>query len=416
MARTVTVEQAYQIVNDIYNQATGQEAIKVVDDSTFTVVAGKLSGLHYNQIAPAMLEVASGIEIVERPYTAPLRMVWHDEDGYQSRVLKVSYLDNANAETNPAWSLKTGDQLNVHTVKMPMVYEAEIWGANTIMAKVTISKKQMKTALGSAQALARFYSGLLQNIENQLEQQKEGMCRLTLLSAINGVYAGKSGETAHQVIHLLTEWNAKYGPQTETGGTSKYDTIDKLRRDATEYNRFIRYCYARMNTVAKEMSNRDVRYHVNPTKDPRFTADIAAGRTTGNIPRHTPGDRLKCCVAWPYLEEIGTDVLSGVWRTEYLKMVEHEDLLFWQTPEAPTDIKITSTYMDSASERKTAEGDISNVFAFMYDVDMLGVGVVDQDEGETPYDQERKAYNHIWDMDVKSWNDFTEKAALFLLD
>ncbi len=412
MARTMTVEQAYTMVNAVYKQVTGESAIDVVDTSSFTVVAGKLSQLHYSQVLPALLEVATGLEIAERPYSAPLKMIWHDESEYISRVLKISYLDNANAEENPAWKIKDGDQLGVHTVKLPRVYQAEIWGNGTIMAHVTITRKQLKIALGSPENLARFYSGLMQNIENQLEQQKESMCRATLLSAINGTYWYRDiADTTVQymrgsVVHLLTEFKAKYG--------GEFQNLEAIRKDPAAYTRFIKYCYARMNTIAKQMANRDKYFHINPTKDPKLT-DVPEDERF--IMRHTPTDRLRVFESWPLLEEISTDVLSGVWNTEYLKNVPHEDVLYWQSPEDPLSVHVKSKAMQPDGSLVDATPDkITNVFAYMFDVDMMGVGVVDQDEGDTQFDQERKALNRIWDMDIKSWVDFTEKAVLLLMD
>lgn len=402
MARTMTVEQAYTMVQSLYRQATGQQSIAVTDTATFTSVATSVWALGYNQVVSALTEMISSVIISERPYNAPLAEIWADAPTFGAHVLKISYLDNANAVTNPAWSLADGQSIGQHTVKLPKAYEANIYGNNTINAFVTLPRKQLRTAFESPEKMSQFFSGLMQNIENQLNQQKEALCRSTLLNFIGGkaAYAAAHvAEQANHVINLLTEFNDMFD--------YTYTSIAELRSAPAAYAQFIKYCFARMEDIVAEMRNRDNRYHVNPVND---------ARNPGTIMRHSPVDKLRCYVLRSYLTEIDTQIMTGVWNREYLKMLDHHAIDYWQTPEEKENVLVKASYMDNDGVVKEANNvSVDELFAVIYDVDALGVGVTDQFTGNTPMDVEKEAMNRYWKLDTRNYNDFTEKGVLLVM-
>lgn len=407
MPRTMTVEQAYKMVSALYQQATGTASIAVVDTATFTAVANATWSLGYNRIVNALKEVLSGLIISEKPYEGQFREIWADAPTYGAHVLKISYLDNANAVTNPAWSLADGQTLGVHTVKLPKAYEANIYGQNTINAFVTLPRKQLRTAFESAEKMAQFFSGLMTNIRNQLNQQKEALCRSTLINYIGGKVAYAAAHTAeasNHVVHLLTEYNDKFG--------HNYSDIASVRNNPASYEQFVKYIFARMNDIVAQMAIRDNRYHVNPTAD---------ARNPGVIMRHSPVDALRCYVLREWLTEIDTQVMTGVWNREYLKMLAHESVEYWQSPEERGSVIVTASYMDNDGTVKTANGDgsglsILNIFGVIFDRDALGVGVTDEFTGDTPMDVEKEAFNRYWKLDTRNYNDFTEKGVILCMD
>lgn len=403
MPRTMTVEQAYTMVSALYQQATGTASIAVVDTATFTAVANATWNLGYNQVVGALKEVLSGLIISERPYEGQFREIWADAPTYGAHVLKISYLDNANAVTNPAWSLADGQTLGTHTVKLPKAYEANIYGQNTINAFVTLPRKQLRTAFESAEKMAQFFSGLMTNIGNQLNQQKEMLCRSTLINYIGGKIAYATAhalEADNHVVHLLTEYNDKFG--------HNYTDIASVRNNPASYSQFVKYVFARMEDIIANMKIRDNRFHVNPVND---------ATNPGTIMRHSSPDRLMCYVLREFLTEIDTQILTDVWNREYLRMMEHNTVEYWQSPEEKGSIIVSASYMDNDGVVKTANNTTTtNIFGVIFDRDALGVGVTDEFTGDTPMDVEKEAFNRYWKLDTRNYNDFTEKGIVLMLD
>lgn len=409
MARTVTVEQSYALVNDLYQQITGQKAVTAVDLSTFSAVATGIMKHTPNQIYKGLTEMLAKLQIQVRPYNAPFSLNFADGDQYGAHVFKVSYLDNGEAEANPEWAIKDGDTIGTHRVKLPKVYEADIWGSNTWGAHVTITWDQIKTALRGPSDLSRFFSGLMTNIENQMEQQREAACRANILNLIGGIYSMKDsvdedvGYMKGSTVHLLTEYKTKFGKQ--------YKTMAELMAVPADYNQFIKYVFARMNYLVKKMGNRDKYYHMNPVKDPKVAG------TSGIIMRHSSPDNLRAYLNYEYLSDVQTQVLTDVWNLEYLKMIPHEEVLYWQGIDNPTSVKVSPKMMgkDGNTVEPGAQT-INNLFGVLFDKDSCGVSTIESDSGDTPYDVERHAFNRYWSKNVKSWNDFTEKAVILLMD
>lgn len=413
MARVLTVEQGYELVNALYHQITGQEAVTAVDLGTFTAVASGIMKQTNNQIYKGLTEMLSRLVISIRPYNAPFRLNWADEDAYGAHVYKVSYLDNAEAEVNPAWTIADGQQIGVHDVKLAKVYEADIWGANTIMAHITITMDQIKTAMTSPRLNARFWSGLMTSIENQMEQQREAMCRSNVLNLVGGVYSYKDTldedllYMKQSTVHLVTEYATKFKKQ--------HKTIQDIMAVPADYQQFIKFVFARLNFLVKDMGNRDKMYHVNPYADPKLSGIV--GAEGHEIMRHTAPQDMRAYLNYTYLSDIQTQVLTDVWNLEYLKLVPHEEVMYWQGREAPTKAVVNPLVMQKdGTTTQPGNLTIDNLFGVLFDKDACGVGVIRDDEGDTPYDVEKRAFNRYWSKDVKSWNDFTEKCIVLMMD
>lgn len=402
MARTMTIEQAYTMTQALYQAATGMQVpAAVVDTATFVATASALQSLGWNQVFTGLREVIGNqLIIASRPYNGRLSWMWETGDEWGAAARKVSFIDNAEDQANAAWNLANGQTLGVHTVKLPHAVELTYYGEGTIQLSITITRKQLRTAFRSPDEMARFWTGVMQNIENQLVQYKDAFAQATLINLIGGTIAGATATGSpliDNVYHAITNYNAAVG--------GSYTDLNSIRA-AGMLSDFAKWMYAQLNQLVLMFGNRDKFCHTNPT----------AMVNGGVIMRNTPPDRIRAVFIADFLASIDAEVLSEVRNLEYLKLIDHKTVPYWQDPQFAYMINATCNYLQT--DGTIAQDNVvqDNIIAVLYDTDALGCFIQDQYTGDTPMDPEKEAYNRYWKLDAQMRNDFTEKHLVIVLD
>ena len=391
-------EQISTVLNDLTEQITGKKAIGAVNSGNFASVATTLLSTGTDPLLSAISQMVGRTIFSVRPYTRKLSGIQVDSQrwGYITRKLAVADKD---FEDDGSFTLTDGQQASHWYVNLPNVLQVNYYGQNAFEKSVSIFKNQLNGAFTSRDAFGSFISMVMQNASDMIEQSRESMARMTLGNFITGKIASSSGSTnTDGVVHLVREYNTEMG----------YDTVltwDNIKADAAEYDKFMKWMYARVATLSDMMTERTTKFQVNISGKP--------------ITRHTPVNRQKVYMISEFLNAMRARVLSGTYNDNMLRYADVEAINFWQSPDAPYSINMQPAYLNATNgtitqaQSATAYGDIVGV---IFDEDALGLTVMDEWTQNTGMNAKFGYDTTYFHYLIRYWNDFTEKGVVLKLD
>lgn len=386
----MTVEQSSTILNAAVNQAQGGAAASAqLASKDFVTVAQTALKTGYDTLMTALSQVLSRSIFLQRPYNRRFQILEADAIRYGNHVRKINYVDG-DLEDSEAYSLADGQSVDMYEIHKPKAIQTNFYGHNTFDYIQTVYKYQLEMSLRGPEEWTGFLSGLLQNVQNKIEQAHEESARL----AINNLIAGHvSLESSTQcVVHLLTEYNAWSG-QSLTAAT--------LFAPAN-FAPFARWMFGRLETLSKLLQERTSIYHMN--------------LTAGKFMRHTPAADQRLILLTGQMDQINTNVLATTYNSDYLKTIPREDVTFWQNINVPADVNVNASYMLADGTIDTATVNKTAVFGVLFDKEACGYTMIRQSYEVTPYNVRGKYWNHFWSFQDRYWNDFTENCIVLLLD
>lgn len=389
MANSLLQNQVYTILNAINAQAKTGGEIQAVDTSSFVTVAQTVLLSGYDNVFESISQVLSKTIFAHRPYEAILDILYNDEIRWGNHVRKISPLDD-EAKRDDRLPLTDGESIDPWIINKPKAVQTNFYGQEVYSRYITLFKDQLDTAFSNETEFARFIAMIMDNARDQLTQDDENLRRMTLSNFIAGLTLCNPAS----VIHLLTEYNDM------TGLSLTAQTVYQ----PANYKAFIQWASARIMNVSDEMRQRGYRWHKNMT-----------GK---NIPRHTPRDYQKFIMFSPEYRRIENSALADTWHNEYVKGFDgFESVNFFQNPDEPNTVTVTpSIITDAGVYQKGAETTVENIVGMIFDRDAVGVTNVNEWAQATPVNPRGGYTNMFWHRTRRYFNDFTENAALFLLD
>ena len=387
-ANDLTINQISTVLGEIVGQATGSKPMAVTDTSSFVTVAQTGLKTGYDTLATAISQVLSRTIFSTRPYNRKFGGLEVSNQRYGNHVRKLSPIDK-EPEDDERYSLTEDGSIDHYKVSKPLVQQTNFYGANAYQRHLTTYRDQLDMAFRSPDEFASFLSMMLSNVSDMIEQDHENTARATVANLIGGAIDLKGTN----VIHCLTEYNAI------TSGKYTADTV--LNPDTIAG--FAKYLVARINTVAKMLTERSSVFH-----------QTIKGKT---VMRHTPVERQKAYIYTDYLSKVYANVFSTVFNENYLKIADTEEVNFWQSIKTPDSINVTPAYTDGTSGN-VVKGEAVNkpILATLFDEEAAGYTVVNQWTQNTPMNAAGGYYNTYWHFTDRYWNDFTENHVVFVLD
>lgn len=389
-ANELTFNQLSVIVNSIVKQATGQQSLAAIDAANFATVGTTLLKSGYDPVLNAISQVLSKTIFSVRPYYGKLQGLQVSNVRYGNHVRKLTAGDS-DWEDDERVNLVDGESVDQYKVKKPPVLQTNYYGQNVYSRHVTIFRDQLDVAFSSAEEFGRFISMIMTNAADQIEQAHENTRRTALLNLLTGTLVAQSGV---RVIRLLTNYNDR------TGQTLVYNDLFKPEN----FEGFMKYAFARINTISDMFTERSVIYH---------------GNVTGKeVTRHTPKRNQRLYIYAPLMNDVQTSVLSSVFNKEELNIPEFERLNFWQSISSPEKINFKPNYMTTAGQIiQPAEAlTKNNVFAILMDEEAAGVTNVNEWSASSPFNASGGYSNMFWHFTDRYWNDFTENCVVFALE
>lgn len=391
-ANVLTYNAIGTILNQIVTQATGKAQITPTNTSEFTAVAqaGLLAG--YDNLMGAISQVLSKTVISTRPYSRHFQGLEADNIRYGNHVRKINYVDR-EWQDGSRLPLETGVAVDDQAPTLDEVLQTNFYGQNDYEIPWTLFSNQIDVAFNNPDDLGAFITGKLTNISDMTEQKHESMARMILANLIAGILTINN---APQIVHLVTEYNVYVGNATPK-------TLTELR-ESSEYPAFVKWIYGRVAQVSAMLTERSIIYHQNVTDK--------------EISRHTPYEKQNVYLLSEERFQMEARVLADVYHDNYLRMADKAILNFWQSISSPNEIDITPTYMDTDGSLKTPESAIeqANVFGIITDVEAAGYTIVNQRTTSAAYNGKGEYQNFWLKFTDRYWNDFTENAAVLLLD
>lgn len=390
----LTFNQLATVLAEITSQATGQKTAAAVNYAQFVSMGQTALKTGYDPLSTAISQVLGRTIFSIRPYTAKFRGLQVSNQQYGNHERKLTAIDKP-FEEDERIKLVDGQAIDHYKVNKPEVLQTNWYGANVIQKHVTIYKDQLDCAFSGPEEFGRFITMIMQNVADMLEQESENTARATLGNLI--IATAKHG-AATQTVHLFTEWKTARG----IAGESAPATWQAASPE--QFTDFIKWAYARINTVANLMTERSTMFHQN-----------VSGKT---VMRHTPFANMKAFFASSVNEQIKTEVLSSIFNTDQMRLVTAEEVNFWQNMQDPLKVVGTCVYMknDGTIATDSATQTISNVFGIIMDEEAAGITNVNEWTGVTPLNQAGGYHNYYVHRTQKFWNDMVENCVVFLLD
>ena len=424
----------YALMNAVMAQLTGQDNYQVIDAQGF-MDAGKLA-MEYktDEIFNALTIVGARLFTATRPYKAPLWLIDSINSGYfNNRIRKISYYStwalpsgafNTNLYTNfadgytngenvsgsPAAAQSTKDMYEQHPVH-PL--ELNFMNSTVWQDCLTRYEDQIKVAFSSEDEWARFWSGVLTEKGNDVEQRKEAHNRLTLLNRM--AIASAIGDYSSDIkavctkIDLTDEYNKKFG--------TNY-TGEQLR--TTYLKSFVEFFISYFKQLSNKMTKRSLFYHIAPT--------LTLGDGDHYILRHTPKADQRFMMFTPFWEDAKALVMPEIFNDEYLKPEQFESVDFWQALSPDQDtcaaVNITATipaWLEDLIADTTGSSDTAFTFkenyvlGCLYDKDSVLTDFQFETARTTPLEA-RKNYINTWmDFGLGAIGDPTENFILLTM-
>lgn len=376
------------ILNNIISQATGKTNIGTINDN-FVSVATTTLGIAPDALLNAITQVISRTIFSIRPYNRKFAGLFVDNMKWGNHVRKINIGDK-DLENNVSYDLVDGESIDADIVSKPDILQTNFYGQCVYSKHYTIFRDQLNIALQNESEFERFYTMLVQNTMDMIEQCHENTARATICNLIGGKVKGDTSN----VIHLVTEYNDVTGLELDS------DTVKKPEN----FVPFYKWAFSRIKTISGLMTERSLQYHINITGH--------------NIMRHTPVQNQRLYLYTPEMNNVESTIFSSVFNEQYLKMMDYEGVNFWQSIKTPMGINTKSRYIDEngAITEDSAYTATSNILGVLMDEEAAGITTYGARTATTPYNA-RGEYTNVWfHFNDRYWNDFTENAVVFLLD
>ena len=386
---TMSKQQAYQLINAIHQEATGQVSIQPTDLSSFISVAQATLQSGYENTLNAITQVLSRTIIAVRPYDEKFKGLQMSADEWGGIIRKINFADREAIE-DPTHATVEGQSIDQYTVRKPKVIETRYVGSDVYMGSYTIYREQLKTAFENEANFGSFITGLMTHFANERKQWLENLKR----SLVANTIAAKADiADADSNIHLLTEYN---------GVTGLSLTAITVMQPAN-FKPFMQWVYSRVSELSRLMSERSELFQQKLTGYP--------------IMRHTDVRDQRVYMSARFLDSMDAMVLADTYHDNFLRYADVEAVTYWQAIKNPNEVKATPVYIDSAGAVKVGTAQtLENVIGVMFDRDAMGYNIFNDVIETSPYNAKGQYYNMFAHMDVQLQNDLTEKAIVLYLD
>lgn len=396
---------AYSVINALASAALGKDqTIQAVDSTSFASIGNQLLSIGYDRLTGAIDTVLTKTIFTERPYKAAFNSIFTDALGYGARIRKISVVD-PSFEAGASWDstndrfLNDGEYANQQVVKKAkIVVENLVGGVQVKLQEYTKFDDVLDVAFSSEAELVQFWSMLLRNAVNVLEQAKENLARALVCTMI----AQKAEIDSGNVYHLITEYNTALGLPRGTAGQAGYVPAYTATTIMDVYDDFIKWAYARIESISEFMGTRNIKYHFNFTNKP--------------IARQTKKEDMIALFNSQFLTQVKNIVETGLYHDNLLDKAKLEAVPFWQDINDPQTVKMTIEPLQADGTMGNSKAKtVSNVIGTIFDKDMMMIYSSGR-RVSAPYNASGLYQNTFNHYRAKYNLSLTENAAVFCLD
>lgn len=398
MASDLTFDQISTILNQVLVQANGTSSIVATDTSSFIAAGQEALKAGYDTLSTAISQVLSRTIFAIRPYTSKFKGLEMTEQQYGNITRKLSAIDKAFTDDDSIdpTVIVDGGTVDPGVISKPLVQQENFYGMSVYRKPLTIYDWQLDQAFQGPDQFASFVTMMMTNASDMLEQARENLKRMTITNLIGAIIGNYS---TNQQIKLVTEYNAYIN-------ASPAMTWADICADNAHYQRFMRFAYARIATVAALFTERSAKFHVS-----------LSGKT---IMRHTPYEYQRLYMLGQERYSMEAQVLADAFHDNYLKYADVETVNFWQAIDSPDEINVTPSYLETVGAnagtiQKGAAVNATGIFAVLMDRDAAGICQMNE-RARTWYNPRGEYTNYWFSTAIRYFNSFMENAVVFTLD
>lgn len=378
-----TVNQIYQMLNNVQKMAYGEIAVAVVNTSTLVALGDAVlrSDLNKDKFVNVLFDRIGLVLVDTRVYKAQDSNVIKRELEFGCAMQKI-HVEPVEAQANPEWLI--GDQNFIPEyapVIKPDVRQKIFHDLVTYETGVTVPDNILKTAFTSEIKMASFIVAIMNALENGIELAKERATDLTRATMI--AYCLKNGGV--NAINLLPAYNATL-PTGATPLTTKaqFDNDEKALAFGAKTMALTSDRLTRMNKL--------------------FNNEGFA--------RFTPKEYQKFDVLNTFDYDIKYGVRPVVYNEKFIQIPGYSLVPYWMgsgTTYADADISAVKI-----SDSDGTVADQSGVVGVMYDEEACGVNIFGE---ESAFDRNDHAHytTHYRQMSAQYFVDTSEQCVVFYI-
>lgn len=384
----LSVEDCYQLINDLHSQATGVTGVAPTDLSSFISMANLTLAAGTDTVYGALMQMVGRTIFSVRPYTRRFGGLVQEAERWGAIKRKIVFADKDIQDAEAFMHPVDGSSVDPWKINKADVLEFRYYGSDVWQDSITVFEDQLRIAMESPEQLGSFVSSQMTHMSNKWEQYLENFNRMALCNMI----AAKYSQTA-DVVHLLTEYNAQTGLSLTSTTVWQPGNMEG----------FFRWVRARINTIARRMEERSTLYQMPITGH--------------NIVRHTPSEFLKIYLLADALDQIDTMVNTVTYHDEPLAYADVEGVSYWQAIDDPDEIQVTPVYIDGDGIVQTATAQtMTDVFGVMFDRDACATNICQYDIANSPYNARGRYFTTWLSARMQSLCDLSEKVVVLMLD
>ena len=374
------VSQIYPIVNDIFEQMTGQKNIQAVDTNSFVAMQQMI--INQDKTVPLLTSLARRIGYTidtYRPYKNKYSTLGRTQLQWGSIVQKLT-VDMPDATLDKAWDVgqMQGQSIDQWIINNPKVKQRFFDNESAYAYFITIQTAYLNRAFTSEAHMQALIAQIFGKITNKREFTYEELGRLCTANLV-----GNLKEAQH--FHMVTIYNNLTGNSL---------TTQQARFDPA----FLRFFLSFVNGISAKFENMSVLY--NCDGEERFSARA---------------DQRLYVLADFYMS---MDTVPGYLSFQHNGIATDPTMMvpYWQAQgtNSTPDWNATSSIAVTNSAGSTVE--LKNLVAILFDYEVMGTFRHETDVLTTPVNARGRYYNTFWHENQFYYNMSDENAVAFFLD
>ena len=375
-----TVNQIFNIVNDVAKQTFGEKAITVVDTSTLVSLGDAVfkSDENTENFTNTLVDRIGKTIFSTRAYTTDNAEGMVREPFEYGCILQKIYVDLPDAKENNSWEIGKENYTPTFAPVIKSKFKQKLFNKQTTWEiDVTIPDFMLRTAFTSATEMAVLIDAIFTAMENAMQIALENNKNLTRANFIASKLHNNKPCGAINLLHLYNTL------------TNQTLTVDECMRDLG----FLKWSTQQINLWAKRLSKMSTLFNDEGYK------------------RFTPQSDLIVNVLQDYDSAINSYLQSDTYHNEMTKIASsYSTVPYWQGSGLNYTFADTSK-IDVKIDAQTTVTE-SGIIAVLYDRDAMGVTITER-RGTTQRNNKDEYTDYFNKATYGYFNDLSENGIVF---
>lgn len=387
-------KQIYSIVNEVAQQAMGDKAIAVIDNTGLIALGNTVLGTSdtVNNFINALTDRIGRTIVSFRAYHSHFPDFERDSIEWGNILQKVK-VGMPDAEEDQSYNLIDGTSVDQYKINKAKVNQLLFTTETPWQTHITVHLDELEKAFVDSTSMGTFISGMFGEVQNRIELAMENLSMDCVNNYIAEIYSRREvAGSKNRTFKLLTLYNDATGVD---------HTSEPLK--ALDDEEFLKFTVRLINRISSTME-----YMTTG----RFNTPANVGDATNNTvyTRHTPKSEQKMMLFIDLVNALKTNINSKAFNMEQVAIdIPFMTVPFWQAIDSPAGIHINKTASNAVAT-------VPNVMGILYDREAMGTYKKQYNSLTSPVNAAGRYYNVFYHMRTLFFNDLTENAVIFVLE